>query len=1327
MKKKIITFLPILILVFFLIGIINVKPVENKSLIQSAPDRILVKYKKQAEISTQEAVKAYIESTYDIHEIDHFSFIDIYLYKTYLNKERTLKELNENPNIEYAEPDYYLYLESIIPNDQGFFKQWGLHNTGQTGGTLDADIDAPEAWDLTTGSIDVIVAVIDTGVDYNHEDLNANMWRNPGEIPDNDIDDDGNGYVDDYYGINSGDDNGDPIDYSGHGTHCAGIIAAVGNNGIGVTGVCWTAKIMALRFFDSEGLAPASNAIKCMEYAINYGAHIMSNSWGSKAGVYIQSLKDAIEAAKEADILFVAAAGNGDANNDEIPHYPASFDCDNIISVTATNHLDEQEGHYGPYSVDVAAPGQEIYSTLPNNSYGYASGTSMATPHVAGLAALIKSYDPTLNWQQIKNRILSGVVQIPSIQGKILTGGRINAYNLLISEEIDSFSLNVETSPDTNAYIEVSPDDLKGDGDGHTNFTRLFTPYTTVALTAPSTHNGINFEYWKLEGSEYLEEQTISLTMDFDHTITAVYAKWILTVTSYPDKNIYIEVSPDDLSGEGNGYTNFTRTYSHGTTATLTAPAEHNGNKFARWIKDGKSYDPNLMITITVNNDCNLEANYWDRLKWQFKTDGPIHSCPAIGSDGTIYFGSADSYLYALHPNGTLRWRFKAEGPIYCSPSIGSDGTIYFGCNENYIYALNQDGTQKWKITPSQHHPVSPAIGSDGTIYFSMRMNCFYAINPDGSLKWEYRPEEYSSILGSPAIASDGTIYFGTDDMYFYAFNPDGTQKWKYHSNDFLRGTPALGSDGTIYFHEYGGLLYALNPNGTKKWEYSCGHRVYASLAIGSDGTIYFCSRGGSLWAINPNGTQKWIFDIILPEPKFAGFPMYSSPVIGSDGSIYFTFSNGKLYALNSNGAKLWDLFISDDELQESEYRNSSPTLSSDGTLYIGSDNGYLYAIFVDSQGLAQSPWPKFQQNSKNVGRAPSVIDNPPSVSITSPSDGNSISGTVIIKASALDDNEVTAVEFYIDDELKSTDTSSPYSYSWDTTKYSNGTHKIKAVAYDNVDQPDTDEISVTVRNCILTIIATSGGTTDPEPGTHTYDSGTAVSITATPDSGYSFSGWTGNVPQGHENDNPITITMDSDKSIEASFIRQYTLTIAAGTGGTTNPSPGAYTYDSGTAVTIRAIPDTNYRFANWSGDASGIGNPITITINSDKSITANFSVIPTAEEEEKKGPCFIATAAYGSPLHPCVNILRDFRDIYFMPSKFGRLLVYFYYKYSPSVADLIAKHKTLKVAVRISLHPLVAFSYSMVHFGPAITVLMLSLIFILPIFLILFFQRKMR
>ncbi|MFC1855996.1 S8 family serine peptidase [Thermodesulfobacteriota bacterium] len=306
-------------------------------------------------------------------------------------------------------------------------------------GRPDSDIDAPEAWDITTGSSSIVVAVIDSGVDYNHQDLAANMWTNPGEIPGNGIDDDLNGHIDDIYGIDVFSNDSNPMDGFGHGTHCAGTIGAVGNNGIGVAGVAWNVQIMALKFMDSNGEGGNDAlAVECIYYAIAMGANILSNSWGTDlVSSGYPALEDAIETANEANILFVASAGNDDGHNNDGQYsvYPASFYNENIISVAATDQDDyiAEFSNYGPYSVDVGAPGVGIYSCLPGNSYAYLSGTSMAAPHVAGLAALVWSAFGLNNIDNIgvKYQIMYYADPLASLTDRVQSGGRINAYKAL--------------------------------------------------------------------------------------------------------------------------------------------------------------------------------------------------------------------------------------------------------------------------------------------------------------------------------------------------------------------------------------------------------------------------------------------------------------------------------------------------------------------------------------------------------------------------------------------------------------------------------------------------------------------------------------------------------------------------------------------------------------------------------------------------------------------------------------------------------------------------------------------------------------------------------
>jgi subtilisin family serine protease len=345
--------------------------------------------------------------------------------------DQAIANLSNDSRIEYIEPNW-IVSTNATPNDPSFDNLWGLNNTGQTGGTIDADIDAPEAWDTQTGN-NVVVGVIDTGVDYNHPDLAENIWTNPGEIAGDGIDNDANGYVDDIHGWDFVNNDSDPFDDNGHGTHVSGTIAATGNNSTGVTGVSWSADIMGLKFLDAYGYGSTFDAVKAVEYATQMGADLTNNSWGG--GGYSEALYDAIAAAGTAGKLFVAAAGNSGLNSDIFPAYPASYDLDNIISVAATDHNDALAyfSNYGVASVDLGAPGVNIYSTLPYNSYGTYSGTSMASPHVAGVASLIWSESPDLTATQVKNQILGAVDPITALDGKSVTGGRLNASKALIA------------------------------------------------------------------------------------------------------------------------------------------------------------------------------------------------------------------------------------------------------------------------------------------------------------------------------------------------------------------------------------------------------------------------------------------------------------------------------------------------------------------------------------------------------------------------------------------------------------------------------------------------------------------------------------------------------------------------------------------------------------------------------------------------------------------------------------------------------------------------------------------------------------------------------
>ncbi|MGE0725973.1 MAG: S8 family serine peptidase, partial [Alphaproteobacteria bacterium] len=400
-----------------------------------------------------------------------------------LAAEAVAEALRRSGIVENAEPNYVISA-SITPNDPNFSKQWALHNTGQAyatsggapvAGSADADIDAPTAWDMQTAA-EVVVAVIDSGINLTHPDLVDNLWRNEDEVAGNGIDDDGNGYVDDYYGYDFHNGDADPSDDNGHGTHVAGIIAAEGNNGIGVAGVAWNATVMAVKFLDATGSGLTSNAIAALNYAVANGAAISNASW-SGAG-HSTLLSNAIAAAGAAGHLVVAAAGNNGVDLEVSPRYPVSHDLDNIIAVAATDDDDllASYSNYGADSVDLAAPGSNIYSTL-GTGYAFLSGTSMATPYVTGAATLVWSVNPALTWQEVKDIILASVDPLPALDGKVATGGRLNLTAALQAAG--------GAPPPPPPPIGVSIEALSADKAEGTGGTTAFTFRVTLDAPAP--------------------------------------------------------------------------------------------------------------------------------------------------------------------------------------------------------------------------------------------------------------------------------------------------------------------------------------------------------------------------------------------------------------------------------------------------------------------------------------------------------------------------------------------------------------------------------------------------------------------------------------------------------------------------------------------------------------------------------------------------------------------------------------------------------------------------------------------------------------------------
>jgi subtilisin family serine protease len=490
-------------------------------------------------------------------------------------------------SIEYAEPNY-IYHTTVIPDDPLRGDLWGMHNIGQSGGTSDADIDAMEAWQTQTGSSSVVVGIIDTGIDYNHEDLAANMWTNPDEIPGNEIDDDGNGYVDDVYGWDFRNDDNDPMDDNGHGSHCAGTIGAVGNNGIGVAGVNWDVKLMALKFLNSGGSGSSADAVSAVLYAADKNVRITSNSWGG--GRKSKALENAI---RDSGSLFIAASGNGGSSRKMLP---AGYTLENVISVAATDHKDNMASfsNYGDDWVDLGAPGVNTLSTVPGDGYGIKSGTSMAAPHVAGVAALVMAEYPSMTNDDVKTQIFNTVDPLTSLSGKTLTGGRLNARAAVGASELPSDT----TAPDAvsdlaeGAKTQVSIDltwTAPGDDGGSGTAYLYDVQYTSESLQYTPNNPLSGFDTMNENGDWTI---TVSDTVSADTGTLNVWGLHITTgsgVSIYETADLGLAIPSNDPTGVSHTINvpasetildvNVYLDISHTWLGDLTVKVEHGGTE----------------------------------------------------------------------------------------------------------------------------------------------------------------------------------------------------------------------------------------------------------------------------------------------------------------------------------------------------------------------------------------------------------------------------------------------------------------------------------------------------------------------------------------------------------------------------------------------------------------------------------------------------------------------------------------------------------------------------------------------------------------------------
>jgi subtilisin family serine protease len=519
--------------VSFISGVSYGKPASKFNLDKPhVPGELIVKFK-----NNQNSVLSLKESEFNSFSVRNFSAggavvlnfnsqNSANLFSTE-QLEQVALNLAERKDVEYVEANSILSINKF-PNDSRFTELYGLHNTGLLGGLQGADIRAPAAWDKSVGSKKVIVGVIDTGIDASHPDLAPNIWKNKGEVgtdssgkdkSTNGVDDDNNGYIDDFRGWDFANNDNNPFDDNEHGTHTAGTIGARGNDKNGVVGVNWKVSLVGLKFLTGTGSGSLENAVKAIEYGTKMGVTLTSNSWGG--GGYSQTMFNAIDGARKAGILFVAAAGNDSSDNDRRATYPAGYKLDNIISVAATDSQDKLASfsNYGSTTVHLGAPGVQILSTVPGNGYKKFDGTSMACPHVAGAAALLKAMYPKETWQKIKSRLILNTDSVSALSGKTWSGGRLNLEK---ASELDNTppssvgEMSVLAKDVSSVTLQMQPafDDADGTSLGYA--ANYEVRMATKPILTQEDWNQAQIPVFTLKNSEELQnsaERKIELTI----------------------------------------------------------------------------------------------------------------------------------------------------------------------------------------------------------------------------------------------------------------------------------------------------------------------------------------------------------------------------------------------------------------------------------------------------------------------------------------------------------------------------------------------------------------------------------------------------------------------------------------------------------------------------------------------------------------------------------------------------------------------------------------------------------------------------------------------
>ncbi|GAB5561166.1 MAG: hypothetical protein SynsKO_28130 [Synoicihabitans sp.] len=910
---------------------------------------------------------------------------------------------------QFVELDY-LKQTAVEPNDPAFAdgSQWHHQNTGQSGGTVGADIGSTAAWDIRTDASTVVVAVIDSGARITHQDLAPNLWTNPGEIAENNRDDDGNGYIDDVHGIDARDNTGDPTPpiTEGHGTHVAGLVGAAGNNGVGSAGVAWRVQMMHLRFLGgANGSGSTSDEIECINYAIAKGADVINASYGALGveGRFNQPQLQAIRRARDAGIIFVAASGNESLNLDISRAYPASFEVDNILAVGNSTRLDDRStsSNTGSGAVDLFAPGSEIVSTDVASDTGVISqsGTSMSSPIVAGAVALLKAQFPQDTYRETINRLLRGTRQSADFVGHAITGGRLNVADALQTPDTRPFhddfadrallagNIVKARSSSHNATTEIGEPSHAGRLSRSLWYSWVAPASGTVSVDTRGSEGDTQLAIYTGENLSDLSlivandnggDGFLSSRASFEAVVDTTYhiavdntaaGMVILNLASAQANDAFdsaqlldgdaplvttTNANATSESGEpipisGTNRKTLWYKWEASRTGTFQVSAYSETADTALAVFTGASVD--ALTLVGSNDDAGISGGNLNALvEFQATEDVEYHiMVDTLGSStGEITLSLTDAvWQFATGDRDDSDLR---RPTITNAPSIGEDGTIYVSSADNYFYALNPNGSLKWRTqTDSFSDSSTSAIAPDGTIHFGTVTGTVYALNPNGSIRWTSSLGN-SAYVAAPSVAEDGTVYFKQDDGTLRAFSSQGTQLWSY----FVPGEgsyagPAITTDGTIIVPANDGALHALSPAGSLIWKYQ-PQTAENTDDVSGIYTSPSIDQHGNIYACTLNGTAFSVTDKgalrwVFRTPE-PGENVSSSLALG-DGRAYFASYGGFLYALDqTSGTMVWRSSI------EAQARSSSAAIASDGSIIVGSYANKLFRFSSDGQQI---------------------------------------------------------------------------------------------------------------------------------------------------------------------------------------------------------------------------------------------------------------------------------------------------------------------------------------------------------------------------------------